>query len=174
MSTPNKPTPLDALRISAEDYDALLALIDQEPPPGHLLRRRRHQRIYFAAEAALFCQVLDERDSAPSFRVRSVDISRGGMGFLHGGYLHVGTACVLTLITRARHGYRMTGRVVRCEHVRGHVHHIGVAFDEMIDLEAMLRENGQALGVVEVDAPAGEGGSAGAGGDDAVASSHAA
>jgi len=72
--------------------------------------------------------------------VRCVDISDGGIGFVHGSFLHPGTACLITLVTEARRGLRTTGKVVNCEHLSAHVHRVGVKFDEPIDLDGLMKD----------------------------------
>jgi hypothetical protein len=69
--------------------------------------------------------------------VPPVDLSPGGMAFLHCSFLYPGSAISATL--RARDGEQMcvTGKVMRCEHVSGRVHEVGVKLDHPIDPSAL-------------------------------------
>ncbi len=99
---------------------------------------REYERLPFSEEALLLCKLQSiDRGVAvdgPAFLVKCVDISEGGMGFLHGAYVHVGTPCVVTLIARQKTGFRVSATVARCQHVRGHIHIIGVKFDEPMEV----------------------------------------
>lgn len=72
-------------------------------------------------------------------RMACRNLSRGGIGLLHRGYLHLNTRCVLTLAHPLKGAMRISGRVVRCLHVDGMVHEIGIAFDESIDIRSFVR-----------------------------------
>jgi DNA-binding NarL/FixJ family response regulator len=67
------------------------------------------------------------------------NISRGGMAFLHRGYLHTGTRCTVRLPHPEAGELVVDGWVARCQHRAGLVHEIGVAFSEEIDVRDLLR-----------------------------------
>lgn len=72
-------------------------------------------------------------------RMACRNLSKGGIGLLHRGYLHLNTRCVLTLAHPLKGAMRIAGKVVRCLHVDGMVHEIGIAFDESIDIRSFMR-----------------------------------
>lgn len=61
------------------------------------------------------------------------DLSAQGLGLFHSSYLHPRTQVAATLKTTDGEEFRVTGQVVRCTHVRGSVHEVGVALDAEID-----------------------------------------
>jgi len=73
-----------------------------------------------------------------AFKVHPVDISREGISFLHGGYIHEKSICTFLLPSIVGERDRVKGVVVRCCHLRGTLHEVGVAFEEVIDLSRYL------------------------------------
>ncbi|MEL7239720.1 MAG: response regulator, partial [Planctomycetota bacterium] len=60
------------------------------------------------------------------------DLSSGGVGLLHNGYLHVGTRLNLTLARYVGGTDNVRGRVQYCTHVGGNWHSVGVQLDRKI------------------------------------------
>jgi len=67
------------------------------------------------------------------FLVPGRNISATGSSFLHGGFVHPGTRCLLQVITTGGTWTNAGGTVVRCRLVHGNVHEVGVQFDKEID-----------------------------------------
>lgn len=67
------------------------------------------------------------------------NLSRTGLGFLHSAYVHVGTACVVTLEHRVAGPVKIIGSVVRCRHVNRHIHDVGVKFNQPLNLRDYMR-----------------------------------
>lgn len=134
-------SPLDTLRLSATQYEGLLAELNQfsiaAVETGSEQDRRQHERYALHRRTLLLCCVRRGHLPPARFAVRCYDLSSGGMSFLHGNYLHVNSQCQLTLITADRRGVRTDGRIVRCVHLRDHVHRVGVAFRKPMDIEAL-------------------------------------
>lgn len=61
------------------------------------------------------------------------DLSTNGLGLFHSSYLHPGTLAGATLRTTDGESFRVMGRVMRCTHVRGPVHEVGIVLDAEID-----------------------------------------
>lgn len=100
---------------------------------------RRYPRITLPPGITL--QALIQHPGGGELHVRAVlrDISRGGYGMFHGGYLHVGTRIVSTFV--GPDGAAMisqAGRVVRCVHLQGSVHEVGVEFEGDLALESLV------------------------------------
>ncbi len=70
-------------------------------------------------------------------RVGPRDISELGMGFLHGGYLHCGTTCEFVLQLNSGETMPIVASVVRCDHVSGRVHDVGIAFAAPVDMSGV-------------------------------------
>lgn len=68
------------------------------------------------------------------FQVACRNLSRGGTGVLHNAYAHAGTPCVLELPRLDGRVEPVRSMVVRCTHMRGVVHELGIRFVEPIQL----------------------------------------
>ena len=65
-------------------------------------------------------------------KVLTRDLSAGGLSFIHGGYLHVGTRCDVTLARYVGGKDTVRGTVQHCEHIAGTWHTVGVKFERRI------------------------------------------
>lgn len=72
-------------------------------------------------------------------RILALDISAGGAGVIHPGYLHTGTSCrVMWKIRSGRGEVECVGRVVSCRHLRRNLHVTGIRWDQAIDVRAIV------------------------------------
>lgn len=71
------------------------------------------------------------------------NISTQGLSFFHGRYVHPGCATILNLPTLAGHTAEVPGKVVRCRHVNGVLHELGVEFADPIDVSEFVTLNSQ-------------------------------
>ncbi|MBK7404124.1 MAG: PilZ domain-containing protein [Phycisphaerales bacterium] len=72
--------------------------------------------------------------SRAEFPVACRNISRGGVGVLHNAYVHTGTNCTVSLPRADGVVVGLRGSVVRCSHVKGLVHELGIRFENSIRL----------------------------------------
>ena len=70
--------------------------------------------------------------------VSSRNLSSGGIGFLHGAFMHMGSKCLVVLVAKNSDVVQLRGAVVMCRHVEGLVHEIGVQFDRRIQPERFI------------------------------------
>ena len=61
------------------------------------------------------------------------NLSSGGIAFLHGGFLYVGSKCSLQLSAPATDPIVVSGEIVNCRHVDGILHEVSVKFEKPID-----------------------------------------
>lgn len=61
------------------------------------------------------------------------------MSMLHSAYVHIGQPCVVHLTRLDGSATPLVGKVVRCRHVRGLIHEVGVRFDAAISVRDYLR-----------------------------------
>jgi len=66
------------------------------------------------------------------------NISTGGLACIHGGFLHPGTPCYMTLQTKGAGARTLQGSIVRCRHLERHLHDLGVQFAEPVDPSQFL------------------------------------
>ncbi len=117
---------------------------------GFELNKRRHERLPYRGRQVILYTKQTERDVA--FIVPSRNISRGGMSFLHGQMMHLGQLCSVDLATNDGNWFTVESTVVRCRHVRGMIHEIGLKFNELINLED-LRDLSSSVSGVETLLP---------------------
>ncbi|MBI4717602.1 MAG: response regulator [Planctomycetes bacterium] len=67
------------------------------------------------------------------YLVPTRDLSEGGLSFLHGGFVHVGTRCLVQLVTPHGTWHNVVGTVVRCRYVDSSIHEVALHFDQQID-----------------------------------------
>lgn len=61
------------------------------------------------------------------------NLSSGGIAFLHGGFLYVGSRCTIQLSALAIKPMVVSGEIVNCRHVDGILHEVCVKFDKPIE-----------------------------------------
>lgn len=71
--------------------------------------------------------------SSATFNVACRNLSSGGLGVLHSAYVHKGTRCTVELPATDGQTVSVEGAVVRCVHVSGTIHEVGVQFSKPID-----------------------------------------
>ncbi|MBZ0171113.1 MAG: PilZ domain-containing protein, partial [Phycisphaerales bacterium] len=72
-------------------------------------------------------------------RMACRNLSKGGIGLLHRSYLHLGTRCDVTLEHPTLGEIVQAGAVIRCIHLTGMVHEIGIKFDQEINIRDIMR-----------------------------------
>jgi CheY-like chemotaxis protein len=136
---------VDSLRMSPAEQKEILSRLSQHE---HSIakNRRKKERLHYTNPAGLIVQMRHPGGSASNFLVRARNLSTTGIGFLHGSFVYTGTPCMLAL--RAANGkvVGVEGLVARCQHVKGHVHDIGVSFSEPIDLAQFISGPGEEAG----------------------------
>ncbi|HYE02672.1 MAG TPA: HD domain-containing phosphohydrolase [Phycisphaerales bacterium] len=123
----------NSLRLSQRDLDAMLAELDAGRPGSKSTSVRRCRRRQFR-QLALPMEILQPGGTWSRFAVVSRNISRSGMALLHRAYVHVGVRCTVALPLTEGRVLNCPARVVRCQHIRGMVHEIGLCFDAPIEL----------------------------------------
>ena len=61
------------------------------------------------------------------------NLSSGGIAFLHGGFLYVGSKCSLQLSAPSTDPIVVSGEIVNCRHVDGILHEVSVKFENTSD-----------------------------------------
>lgn len=141
MPTPHKkpePAPttnsvrLDAARLSRflDERDEATEQSDKKP-------RRDFVRWPFR-NASLPLTVVHPGGSNAVFNVACRNLSSGGIGVLHSSYMHKGTRCFVTLPRNDGQRVAVEGTIVRCVHVSGTIHEIGIKFLKPIDAKHFI------------------------------------
>jgi hypothetical protein len=102
--------------------------LDDPPPAPVPLDRSR------AAVAEIDIQ--QPGGSTARFLIRLTEISKSGLGFLHGGYLHAGSRCRVTVTTPQGGRVTIPGVVQHGRCIRGRIHCFDVQFGAADESEA--------------------------------------
>jgi DNA-binding response OmpR family regulator len=129
---------VDSLRMSAREHAEILNELDARQSRHADSNRRTEERLRFSQQALLFVQLKHPGGTDGNYLVRTRNLSRTGIGFFHGAFVYNNTPCTVALRSTDRAVVTIPGRVVRCNHVRGHIHEIGVHFDKPIRLRQFL------------------------------------
>lgn len=67
------------------------------------------------------------------------NLSRRGIGFLHGQFLYPESRCSINLHTREDEDVTIEGTIIRCRHLTGMVHDVAVGFNSPVDLTSFVK-----------------------------------
>ncbi len=122
----------DTLRLGPRELKQLLESLDALPRKAPAKSRRSTQRWGLTGRRCVLT-VQNEGDEVRHFAARARNLSSGGLAVLHGGYLHVGSGCIVTMSDLTGKTHQMQARVARCRHLQRHLHDLGLAFSEKIN-----------------------------------------
>lgn len=132
-SDQNRP---NSLGLRERELETILSGLDQqfkETATSRAYSRWRYQQL------SIPVRIVHPGGSELEVRMACRNLSKGGIGLFHRSFLHLGTRLVVTLEDPVKGPVRVAGSVVRCLHLFGMVHEIGVVFDEQIDIRRILR-----------------------------------
>ncbi|MFO0833255.1 MAG: PilZ domain-containing protein [Phycisphaerales bacterium] len=127
--------PVKALRMSDEAAKGLAESLARQED-GDATSKRKARRMGLPAGYTVVGTFVYPCGNSPPMILTLRDISNGGMGILHGSFVHPGSSCILAIVGKDRAVLcKIKGKVIRCTHVRGSVHDVGIKFDEEVRLE---------------------------------------
>jgi hypothetical protein len=139
MQNQSAPGPARSVRASVEDARAIAQALSERERAEPGSSRRRDARTALPDGYAVLGTFRPLGGGSSTYALAMRDLSRSGLSFLHGCFLHRGTSCEFVLVGSDRAPLlRMNGSVVRCEHVRGTIHDVGVRFDQPAPLDHVL------------------------------------
>lgn len=97
-------------------------------------QRRKFKRYSYRAEDCIVAIQQPGATSASRHRVRTRNLSEGGISFLHSAFVHQGSLCVVQLEGHTAGRTNQLGRVVNCRYIEQGLHEVAVAFEKPIDL----------------------------------------
>lgn len=136
--------PIDSLKLSSAEWTKLQQQLNKQNATPEEDQRQGAVRTSMKDGALALLRILTESSQAPHFRIRCRNISSTGIGFMHGQFIHPGTEVEIIFVTQKREGVIVNGKVMRAQLIDGHVHNLGVQFDEPIDLDEIV-----AMGLAE-------------------------
>ena len=121
-------------------WDELEAVLDKLDAQAELNPERNQRK---AARAQFRRQHVRAHLSHPGGTVTACDVltrdlSSGGLAFVHGGYVHVGTRVEVELRRNDAEAEAVHGVVMRCAHISRTWHSVGVKFDRPIAPEQFV------------------------------------
>lgn len=125
------PTIHDSVRLSQRDLEQLLSDLNRSQQASPSASKRKARRWTVPLSKAV-CSVLDSGKRLQHHLVVPRNLSTGGIAVLMGAFVYAGTRCTVTLRRLDGKGQPINGVVVRCQHLKGHLHDIGVKFDAPI------------------------------------------
>lgn len=129
----SRSNPVDTVRLSPAEREALIASLDRQSKDADSSENnRRHERVAFFPKPVAV-SFIHPGGVETRCLVTPRNISVSGMGFLHGGYLHNGSECVVNLPSLFGDTRFVRGAIRSCRYITGNVHEIGVEFDDEID-----------------------------------------
>jgi hypothetical protein len=132
--------PRDSVRLSDIERRALLNSVTKRANSAPDAIRRSDTRFALPPGYKVVGEIKPPGSPSQKILVTMRDISRMGMAMLHGGYVYEGTQVRIVIVTTTNEPVcEVTGKVVRCVHVKGHIHDIGVRFDSPLPIEALLQ-----------------------------------
>lgn len=128
------------LKLTPAEREAIAAAMKRHSGP----EQRREKRV----ELDESFQLIVRFGTGQALGVTPRDVSASGLGFYHVAYVHPGTEVGLVMKAKGADAVSRKGTVVRCRHVKGRVHEVGVLFEERIEIGVVVG------GAVEAAAPA--------------------
>ena len=126
----------NTLGLQDQQLNTLLGKLESSAPSkqaGRVFSRWRFR------EKSVAVRIAQPGGSDAQTRMACRNLSQQGIGLLHRSYIHIGTQCVITIPHPTKGDQEYPGTVVRCLHVSGMVHEIGIKFDEDIPLRDITR-----------------------------------
>jgi hypothetical protein len=128
------------LTLSDIELRAVVAAISQQENVLANLAKRTSRRFALLGGHHVILGYNPPGGTSVTFAPVVRDVSRGGLSALHSVYLHVSTrvACLFVGPDRSS-GLRVAGEIVRCRHIRGTVHEVGVKFSQPAAIYPFVR-----------------------------------
>jgi CheY-like chemotaxis protein len=130
----------DLIPLTDSERRSLLNAMDDEASASKHARDRRVYPRWTYRAPDLLMVVEHPGGGMGKFLVQARNLSAGGMGFLHGGYLHPGACCRLLLPRLDGIMAPIAAIVVNARHLRGVTHEIGVRFSRAIEAASFIEE----------------------------------
>jgi CheY-like chemotaxis protein len=119
------------IRASEERVTELLDRLDKQDSTA--AGKRSNERFSYRRGSVTTSLQQPGDSSALACLVHTRCVGQDGIDFLHGSYVHIGSACSIQLVTLHGSWEDVTGTVLRCEYVEGSIHEVSVKFNHPID-----------------------------------------
>lgn len=130
-SESNKP--IRSIRIPDRTIEVMLNQLDTEPVDEAARSKRVHKRFPYRAMTMTIRMQQPGSVSAVHYTVPTRNISAGGLAFLHGGFVHIGSKVLAQPIRQDGMWADFLGRVASCRYLERGIHEVCVKFEDEID-----------------------------------------
>jgi hypothetical protein len=141
MGISRKPLPVMPTPIDGEFLNEVLEELDSVRVDSRHERRKFSRQVYRSMNVVLIAK---EAGGEIAFMAASRNLSRGGISILHRQMMYPKDRCRLVLPLQEGKRMLVSAQIVRCRHVRGITHEIGIRFDRPIsasDLEDLRKQD---------------------------------
>lgn len=136
------------------DDELVTQILDELDAAGEAHGKDRRAQRYCYRVKGLVMQMQQPGFATPiSYQVPTRDMSAQGMTFLHGGFVHPGTRCMVQLITRYGTWNNVNADTRLCRYVQANVHEIVIHFDQEVDPAIYCADAVQSHALVVEDDP---------------------
>lgn len=122
---------INSLRLKDAELDTLLAELERNTT-GWGGNSKREMRRWGLGGVRAVVTIVEGMGTQRHALTIPRNISTTGMGCVHGAFLHIGTRCFLSLRDMSGAARSISGTVVRCKHLRGLLHEVGIKFDSPV------------------------------------------
>lgn len=130
-----------SLRLSDGERKALMADVAQKS--SAFAAKRADARYALPPEFSVLGEFFLPEGATQRVIVSLRDISRGGLAMLHGNFVHKGTKCMFVICDKDRKPVATaSGEVVRCDHIKGAIHDLGVRFAAPLPASSLIKLSG--------------------------------
>jgi len=131
MSHDSKP--IKSIRYPDRLVDLLLNQLDNEPVDERARLKRVHKRFPYRVASMPIRMQQPGSPTAAHYLVHTRNISAGGLAFLHGGFVHIGSKVLAQPVRQDGMWSDILGRVVSCRYLERGIHEVCVKFEQPID-----------------------------------------
>jgi CheY-like chemotaxis protein len=122
-----------SIRLDKDGIDNLLAVMDEEVTSEIDINKRAHERHTYRNQNCVVNFSQPGAQMAISYYCSTRNLSKTGISFLHGGFVHNGTELRVQLISTFGTWQVVAGTVVGCRLVRAPIHEVRVCFEQEIE-----------------------------------------
>ncbi len=126
------------LRVSVREIAELLQRLN-DGTHAVRLERRRTPRVPYHGPARLCVLLENEPRGRRTYAPVPRNLAHGGISLLHGKFVYGGTNCMVGLHSLEGQIVPARGKVIWCRLITGHVHELGIQFDEPVELAEFVQ-----------------------------------
>ncbi|MEM9082591.1 MAG: response regulator [Planctomycetota bacterium] len=136
----DQPRVTNTLRMNDRELRRILSLINSHDK-GETASSKRRTRRWDASYQKVVVSTMDEHARMTHTLAILRNISETGLSYVHGQFMHINRECTIAIRDNQGQPRAVAGKIVRCSHVDGRFHEIGVRFDSPIDPHSFFITN---------------------------------